>query len=142
MKRMQLARNAAVMIPASVAGDLLPNHKRGACWTSLRTGIQQRRNARGAPTIQTGPLAIMTATSKPMKLASTLPRNILPAAAIRGRPRSNTVNRTDFTMTAPISTRIDLDKAKAGTMTCMNGRTGSHASAGLAVMSNGPNESR
>src|SRR6266404_2007069 len=80
-------------------------------------------------------LAIITATSSPTKLVSTLPRNIRQAARRRGRRRSKTANSTDFTTTATASTRIDPERARAGTMTSMNGTTGSHAKAGLATIS-------
>src|SRR5580700_1977948 len=128
MNRMQLASRALVMIPATPAADILANHARGAILTSLRDGSQHRTLTSGTPTIQIPtPLAIITPTSTPTKLVSTLPTNIRQAARRCGRLRSNTANNADFTMTAAASTRIEPVNASAGTITCMNGTTGSHA---------------
>src|SRR5450755_1078683 len=96
---MQLASSAAVIIPATARGEVRASHARGATLTSLRDGSQHRKQTSGTPTTQIpAPLAIITATSRPTKLVSTLPRNIRQAARRRGRLRSKTVNRADFTM--------------------------------------------
>ena len=136
MNRKQLATRALVMITARFAGGVRANHARGAAFTSLRDGSQHRKQTSGTPISQMpAPLAIITATSRPTRLVSTLPRNIRQAARRGGSRRSKTANNTDFTTTAPASTRTEPERASAGTMTCMNGTTGSHARAGLATIS-------
>jgi hypothetical protein len=136
MNKTQLASRALVMITATTAGDVRANHAKGATLTSLRDGSQHRRQTSGSPINQIpGELAIITATSSPTKLVSTLPRNIRQAARTGGRRRSKTANSTDFAITATDNTKIDPVRASAGTMTCINGTTGSHAKAGLATVS-------
>jgi hypothetical protein len=80
-----------------------------------------------------GALAIITATRRPTKLVKILPRNIRQAARTRGSRRSKKANSTHFSTTAAANTSIEPDRAIVGTMTCMNGTTGSHASVGFAV---------
>jgi len=139
MNRMQLATIAPVMAPATAAGDLRDNQGNGAALTSLRVGSQQRAQTSGAPISQKlGALAIITATRSPTKLVNTLPRNIRQAARRRGSRRSKTANSTDFKTTAIASTRIEPHSASAGTMTCINGTTGSHANAGFATKTETP----
>ena len=137
--RMQLATRAVVMIPARPAGDIRDNHASGAALTSLREGSQHRKQTSGTPTNQIpGALAIITATSSPTKLVNTFPRNIRQAAFQRGRRLSKTAKSTDFTTTAKTNTRIEPDRARAGSIACINGTTGSHAKAGLAMKTETP----
>src|SRR5208282_2948877 len=143
MNRTQLASMAPVMIMARFAGCVRPNHASGATLTSLLEGSQHKRQTIGTPMSQIpAPLAIIPVTSRPTKLVSTLPRNIRQAARRRVRRRSKTANSADFTTTATASTRIDPEMASGGTMTCINGTTGSHAKAGLATISGTANTKR
>src|SRR5579859_2752329 len=134
MKKMQLATIEPVMSPARTEGGTRVNHVSGAAFTSLRDGIQHRPQTSGTATSQmAGALASITATTKPIKLVNTFPSNIRQAACKRGSRRSKKANSTDFSTTAATSTRIEPDRASAGTVTCMNGTTGSHARVGFAM---------
>src|SRR5215469_5186188 len=133
MNKIQLATIAALMIPAREPGDIWASHANGAALTSLRAGNQHRKQTTGTPMNQAlGALAIIIATTRPTKLVNTLPRNIRQAARRRGSRRSKMANSTDFRITAIVSTSIEPDRA-AGTVTSMNGTTGSHAKAGVAT---------
>ena len=89
------------------------------------------------------PVAIIIPMIPPTMVVRILPRNIRQAARRRGSPRSKRANSTDFTVTATASTRNDLERASAGAMTCMNGRTGSHAVACIAaIIRKGSNRNR
>ena len=117
--------------------------KLGACFAFIAIVILAGRGVATqvdhAPINQKlGALAIITATRSPTKLVNTLPRNIRQAARRRGSRRSKTANSTDFKTTAIASTRIEPDSASAGTMTCINGTTGSHANAGFAAKTETP----
>lgn len=128
------------MVAESAAGDIRASHASGAALTSLRDGSQHREQTTGTPMSQKlGALAIITATSRPTKLVRTFPRNIRQAARKRGSRRSKTANSADFTTTAIARTSIEPDRASAGTMTCMNGTTGSHARVGFAKRIDPPN---
>src|ERR1700721_2746463 len=139
MKKMQLATIAPVMIPARTAGGMRANDASGAVFTSLRDGIQHRPQTSGiAKSQRAGALAIITATTRPTKLVNTLPRNIRQAACKRGSRRSKKANSTDFKTTAIASTTIERDRARVGSMTCINGTTGSHANAGFTTRTKTP----
>src|SRR5262249_14740913 len=132
--KMQLTIIAPVISKARAVGELRASQGKGAALTSLRAGSQHSTITTGAPSNQkVGALAIIMATRTPIKLVSTLPRSIRHAARMRGRRGSKRANSTDLTSTAPTNTTIDPDRAIAGTMTCMNGTTGSQARVGFAA---------